>query len=197
MNLYKKFSEDDLIIAYNEMIEISGEISIDLKEAIEVKGGIGNFLQKVEYKKIKHAETNRIAVEVFKLTSKETNLEFVSKFITSEVLSNEELKKLVEEKYNARKKILNDTTIDSSLIIACIIGIIISTILGGILWVTVIFLLPYLIIPMFFPVYILCYIIIKFITKKSRRNIIVFIASLLATIFSVILGWYLLDIFYN
>lgn len=182
------------------MLELKSEIPHDLKEVIESKYGMANFLENLEEKNKKSVEIKRISKEIFSLTEESTNPEFIKKLMSSDILSKEELSLLVHEKYREKKIILNDKKIDLNLIISAIVGIVSASLIVAFLFSVVtfyfpLFYFPFLLIPVLIVVYFVCYLIIKFITKKSRNNIVVFLAALIATISSVFLGFYLSNLF--
>jgi hypothetical protein len=189
--MYQNYSIEDLIDAYTTMIEYSGKATDAMLSAIEERGGIESFKAQIELQKSGRLEINRITKEVYSLSSRETNVEFIKNLITSDFLSQKELDKLIETKFSEHQALLQNKAITSKTIIGGLSGAVISCIIGAIAFG---FLMIYMT-PMFFyfyilVVYIINYLIIKFITKQSRSNLAVFIITFFATIGSIILGLY-------
>jgi len=176
--------------AYTDMMDYSGKASNEMLEAIRIRGGMENWLKRIEQNSIKPNEIKRITKEVYFLTSKATDVEFLKSMISSNILSKHELEELIEKKFVTSRALIDDRSITSKTIIASIAGIIVSSLICGILWALAIFYLPGLYLILIIPVYIICYFIIRLITKQTRRNPVIFIAAFVATVIAVVLGFY-------
>jgi hypothetical protein len=194
--MYQNFSDDELIEAYSTMIDYSGKPNLEMLSAIEKRGGIESFKRKIELNKINSAERNRITKEVYSLSSPETNLDFIKRLITSNVFSREELERLIEIKFFEHQAMLKNNAVSSKTIIVSIAAALLSCVIGAIIFILLMaFLTPMLLLAYIVPVYIINYLIIRFITKKTRSNIIVFLTTLLSTIGSIVLGVNILSLF--
>lgn len=195
MSLYKDFSENELIEAYSSMMDYSGKLTDDLIFEIEKRGGLELFNRKMELRKVHGAEISRIIKEVQSISKPETDIAFVRKHITSKILSKEELDRFVETTFDEYQALLKDKGINSKTIIGSISGVLFGSLIGGIGWglSNLFFHRPFhYLIPFLF---IICYLIIKFITKQSRRNVVILVASFLATIGAILLGGLISGIF--
>lgn len=193
--MYEKYSDDELIEAYSSMIEYSGEINKEMSTEIEFRGGLESFKKKIEQKNIIVQETKRISAEVYSLTSPETNLEFIKKLITSNILTQEQLNELIENRFLQYQVINNDKAITPRTILGSITGIILSIILSSLLLFFVIKQLQGFFYVLLIPTYILNYFIIKFITKQTRVNWVIFVATFVATVASAIVSLYITGVF--
>jgi uncharacterized membrane protein len=195
--MYEKYSDDELIEAYLSMMDYSGEINKELSNEIESRGGLDDFKEKIKKKSNLDIEIMRISKEVYSLTSPETDVEFIKKAVTSDVLTREELDSLIESKFVYYQSINSNRAITQKTLAESLIGIVIAIIPGAV----VLALLMNFITPIFLffivPVYIVNYLIIWLVTKKTRSNLAVFIATFIATIGSVILGIYLFGFFFE
>ncbi|MGC4104486.1 hypothetical protein [Ferruginibacter sp.] len=195
--MYEKFTDDELIEAYQSMMEYSGQPNDEMRKAIEQRGGMEIFIQNIAHKKTITAEINRISKEIYQLVSPETNAGFIRQFIKSDILSKEALDDLVEQKTHYYQSILENKKVDSKTFMHTAFAAIAACIAGAI----IVCLLLHFITPVFLyfvvPVYIINYLIIWAITKKTRANIVIFIATLLATIFSFISGGVLAGLFFG
>jgi hypothetical protein len=193
---YKKYSDADLVEAYNSMMDYSNEVSAELLTEIKSRGGLDQFQQKIEKEQQLVAELARIRKEVFELTSPETDVDFVKKMIHSTLLNRTELDTHIETYFAAFEGRIRDRKIVTRTLLGSLVGILFGSIVcGGLLALFIIFFRFYLL-WFFIPVYALNYFIIRILTKQSRDNVVINIATLLACVGSwfvqnFILGWLL------
>ena len=192
MNTYLSFSDDELIEAYTSMISYSGKITDDLQFAIDQRGGMESFKKQMGYKKIHQQEIKRISGEVFALTSEETNVDFVKKLITSNILSKEELASVVEKKFKESQEYKKDREVSTGTLTKSLLGLLAGLIVGGTLWALSIYFFEEVYYLLIVPIYIINYFLIRLITKQSRANPVVFLACLFSTVGSVVIGYYIL-----
>lgn len=100
MNIYKNFSEQELLIAYNELLDNSGKINRDMQEILTERGYDEEFFAKANHKKVIAKEKGRIAFEISKMVDHNATLEEIDEKISSELLEKEELSHFILEKYN-------------------------------------------------------------------------------------------------
>jgi hypothetical protein len=195
MNQYLNYSDESLMEVYTTMMDFSGKASEEILEAINSRGGMENWLKRIEQNSIKPREIKRITQEIYSLSSKATDVEFLKTLISSEILSKQELHELIEEKFAESQAIINNRSVTSKTIVGSIAGVVAGGLIGGVVSAFSMIYLKgqYLIVTA--PVYIICYLIIWFITKQSRSNPIVFIASFIATVLAILIGFYFADLF--
>lgn len=85
MNIYKNFNEEELLIAYNELLDNSGKINRDMQEVLSERGYDEEFFAKANHKK-------------FLLKKKEELLLKLIKWLTKMYVS-----KILERKFSKRK----------------------------------------------------------------------------------------------
>ncbi|SFD64549.1 hypothetical protein [Flavobacterium phragmitis] len=183
---YKKYSDKDLEDAYLTMMEYSGKASDELLLEIENRGGINLFLSSLEFNSINKKEIKRITDEVYSMSNDYSDLDFIRQFVKSDILTSEELEKLIELKFNEHQKIVKDRIINQKTIFGSLIGMTIGIIISFFFYLLVIYLLGRFIYYPIIAVYFICYQSIKLITKQSRDNTFVFISSLIGTIITMI-----------
>lgn len=184
---YKNYSNDDLKEAYNTMLDYSGKADTNILSEINNRGGIETFLRNIELEKNHKTETNRIAKQVYSLSNDYADLEFIKQFVHSEIFSNVELEKLVVQKFNEHRQILEDRKIDQKTIFGSLIGMICGVIVSSIIYIILVNSLGRIIFYPLIGVYFICYHIIKLITKQTRENTFVFITTILGTILTLII----------
>ncbi len=187
--MYEQYSDDELIEAYLSMMDYSGEINKELSNEIESRGGLDNFKKKI--KKKRDIDIIRISKEVYSLTSPETDIEFIKKAVTSDVLLREELDSLIESKFAYYQSINSNRIITPKALAESLIGVVIAIIVGAVSLALLMSFITPILMFIIVPVYLINYLIIWLITKKTRSNLVIFIATLIATIGSIILGIYL------
>lgn len=188
MNMYRKYSDEDLIEAYSTMMDYSGKPNAEMLKAIELKGGLEKFLNDIEFKKKHQSEIGRIRKEVHELCKKVSTLETLKDLITSNTLSETEVDDVVQKRFVEYQFHVSNTKITAKTIYGSLIGFMIGTFCGSLFLILAYwFFATFILFPIVLT-YIICYFIIKFFTKQSRSNAVVFIASFLATIASMILA---------
>jgi hypothetical protein len=130
MNIYKNFSEEELVDAYIQWIDNSGKIGKELEEVLIERGNIDEIKAKANHKKLVIKEKGRIAFEINKLVLQNKSLEEVDEKISSELLEKEELSHFVLEKYIAFEHNKKDYEVDKVTIYKSIIGLIVASFAG-------------------------------------------------------------------
>lgn len=187
MNIYRNFSEKELLIAYNELLDNSGKINRDMQEILTERGYDEEFFAKANHKKAVVREKGRIAFEINKMVQQNKSLEIIDEKISSELLEKEELSHFILEKYNQFERHKENTKVDKKTFYKSFTGIILGTFTGSIfLFLSIIFFKAF-IFYFLIPTYIICYLIIKLITGKTRDNLAVFISTFIATVLSAVI----------
>ncbi|MEP7255180.1 MAG: hypothetical protein ABI666_05355 [Ferruginibacter sp.] len=192
MNQYLNYSDESLIEVYTTMMDYGGKASDEMLEAINARGGMDNMLSRVAQNSIVPNEIERITNEVYALSSKATDVELVKTLLSSDILSRQELDELIEAKFTQSQAIINDRSINSKTIVGSIAGIAGGSLIGGVLWALSIIFFKGIILYLIIPLYIICYFIIKLFTKQSRSNLVVFIATFIATVLAVLTGFFIM-----
>jgi VIT1/CCC1 family predicted Fe2+/Mn2+ transporter len=191
MKRYAKFTDDELIEVYNSMMDYSGRLSLELSQEIESRGGILNFEKLISNKKKLDQEIIRVSAEIYSFTDADIDIAFLKGRIKSDLLTEAELEGLIEQKFAAFKAYRDDKTISKETYISAVIATIAASIVGGILFTLLIFFMPSVFLYFIVPIYMIDYSVIKAITQKTRRNALIFISALIATILSLLIGLHL------
>lgn len=189
--MYKNYKDEDIIRAYSTMMSTSGKITSDLANAIQNRGGIDYFKRIIELRKSQPDEISRLQNEVLSLTTAETDYTFVRNLISSKHLSVDDLDIFVKRVFSEQRSSQIDRAITKTTFVKCLTGLLMGSISGTIFWwgVLYIFKQPFIfVIPI---VFMIGYFIIKTISKQSFKNPVVFIASLLSAIISLVTGHFL------
>lgn len=186
-NIYKNFNEEELIIAYNELLDNSGKINSDMQEILNDKGYKEEFFAKANHKKAVVKEKGRVAFEISKMVDQNESLENVNEKITSDILGKDELSYFILEKYIAFEHNRENSKVDKETLYKSFVGLIVGTFAGILFLLLIILFLQAFVFFFLVPTYIVCYLVIKLITGKTRTNLAVFISTFLATVLSALL----------
>jgi hypothetical protein len=185
LGFYSKFSEQDLIESYNNQIDYQGKPSKELLDEISQRSSLQDFQTKIEDQKTLLNERNRIIREVHQHYMNKSSKQECLALLSSVMLSNAEIQLLVDEKYIQIHQNIENLKVDSDTILYSFLGIFIASAVSSV----ILFLCIYLAALHFYlliPAYIINYLIIKSITKKTRDNLAVFIATFIATVLNLI-----------
>lgn len=186
-NFYRNFSEEDLIVAYLYMSEHTGKINEEMTEAINQKFDYDEFVNKANNRTLLVKEKGRISFEVYKMIEKGDSLPLIFENISSQILNNQELEDFVILKFQEFSLVKKNDKIDFTTIYKSVLAIFVSSFVGFVfLWIFIL-LTNAFIFYLLVPVYIVNYFVIKFITGKTRHNLIVFLAVFISVILSSLL----------
>lgn len=185
---YQQYSDRELLEIYSNREGYSVEANEALDFVLESKGGFETIKNNLLEQKIISDEIERIKLETEKLSSKETNAEFIKSLVSSAILSKKRVNEIVDSKYREFEAHLEDTKIDSKTIVRAAIGGAIASIIGGIFWGLQLIYSKRIFIILVFGLALLCYGVVKLVVKKSKENQVVLIASLISFILAIFIG---------
>ena len=186
---FENYSDEQLYEAKVNADQYSDDGKEALNIVINKRGGIDLLELRILDKKKIDDEIKRIRLETFRLSSKETNAEFIKTLITSDLLPEEKVHEIIDEQFNKFETHVKNITIDSKTITKAVIATLLGSLVGGIYMWFVLSNATRIPILFFIGLGLLCYGIIRLITKKTRANTVVFIATLLSFIFSLLIGY--------
>ncbi|MBL0145983.1 MAG: hypothetical protein IPP48_09640 [Chitinophagaceae bacterium] len=189
--MYKNYKDEDIIRAYSTMMSTSGEITSDLANAIQNRGGIDYFNRIMELRKSQPLEISRLQNEVQSLTTSETSYDFVRNLISSKYLSMDDLNIFVKRIFDEQRASLFDKAVTQNTIVKSITGLILGSILGTLFWWGILYLFKQPFIFVIPVVFMISYFIIKNISKQSSKNPVVLLASILSALISLVAGHFL------
>lgn len=174
------------------MTDHTGTINNEMREVINQKFDYNEFVTKAEQRKILIKEKGRVAFEVYHSVQKEETIYSILNNISSEMMDKEELKIFILEKFDQFSRVRENDRIDKKTIYRSLLGIVIASINGLLFLYTVLSFTSEFSFFLLIPVYILNYLVIRWITKKTRDNIIVFLAVFISVIITTVLPFILL-----
>ncbi|SEM56295.1 hypothetical protein [Chryseobacterium taichungense] len=188
MSFYSKFSEKDLIESYKNQLDYQGKASQELLDEISKRGNINDFELTIENQKKLQNERNRLIREIHQHYMNKCSKQECLSLISSDLLSEKDMEELVQIKYAHIHQNIENLKVDSITILKSFYAALISSIITFVLLTIAIYTMKFLIAFHFFlliPVYIINYWIIRMIVRKTRENIVVFIATFVATLLNV------------
>ncbi len=186
---YKNYSDDELMEIFKTNTEFSNNSIPELDEEINNRGGIELMRKQQQKRRIIPNEVRRITNEIFSLNAEGINADFLKTVIRSEILSEEELHKVIDEKYKLAEVYRNNKKIKSRTIAGSLAGIAVSSVVVGILWMLQLAYCKESVHYMGVVVaYFICYGIIRLITRQTASNAVVLAAAVLATGISILAG---------
>jgi hypothetical protein len=189
MGFYSKFSEQDLIESYNNQIDYQGKPSKELLDEISQRSSLQDFQAKIEDQKTLLNERNRIIREVHQHYMNKSSKQECFSLLSSDILSKAEIQLIVNEKYVQIHQNVENLKVDSDTILYSFLGIFIASAVSSLILFLCIYKFTFLAALHFYlliPAYIINYLIIKSVTKKTRDNLAVFIATFIATVLNLI-----------
>ncbi|WP_426279107.1 hypothetical protein ACN9MN_07720 [Chryseobacterium sp. S-02] len=175
-NIYRNYNEEDLIVAYLSMVEHTGKVNDEMREAISQKFDYDEFVKKANFRTALIKEKGRISFEVHNMVQQGKEFNFIEDNISSDTLAKKELKYLIIEKYYQFSSYKENNTIDKRTIYKSLLGILISTFIGILVLRDLVLIVNEALFLLLIPLYIVNYWVIRMITGKTRDNLIVFLA---------------------
>jgi RsiW-degrading membrane proteinase PrsW (M82 family) len=185
---YKNYNDEELYQVYETIDNYSEEAKTALYKVIEKRGGLDSILNNLKDKKAIQKETLRIRNETTKLCSNETNAEFIKTLVTSETLSKPQVDEIIDARFAEFESLTKDRSVNSKTIVLALVGMVIASVIGGVLWGLQLIYSKRIFTILAMGLALLCYGIISLITKKSKKNQVVVIATILAIVFSILIG---------
>lgn len=187
MGFYSKFSEQDLIEYYKNQIDYQGKATKEIIEEIRNRGSLEDFQRNIENQQLILNERNRIIREIHQHYMDKRSQNECFALITSDLVSEEDIKKLIVIKYTHIHQNIENLKTDSKTWIYGFFGALVASIVSTIVISLIIYKFSFLSVFNFgllIPVYIINYWIIRLFTGKTRANLAVFIATFIATLLS-------------
>lgn len=174
---YNKLKDKDLLESYTTAMDYSGKADKNLIAEIKNRGGIEKLKGIVNAQNIIPNEIKRLNKLIIDFYNQgKTPIEAKSE-IESEILSQDEKNKLIDNGYQNLEKNKKDISINTRTIIGSVVGFLIAVIIGAaISYYTaatsgkIVYAIPAII-------FVISYIIIRVLTGQSKNNWVVFVTS--------------------
>ncbi|MGN6646746.1 MAG: hypothetical protein ACTHJT_09450 [Cytophaga sp.] len=185
---YTSFTDEELFDVYKNIDTYSDLAKEALEIVIEEKGGLEKFLAGKKRAEEESAERYWIKRQAIKLYLENPDKIFIKDRLKSDVLNYTEVADIIEEVVSKLEKEKADKAITSRTIMGCFFGVALASLLGGIFWA-----LQLIYFKVTFGIFIIgialiCYGIVRLITKQSKANTAVLIATIISTLMSFVVG---------
>jgi hypothetical protein len=199
-------TQEDFILKFDsytdeELYMVHAEIdnySIDAQKALEIvlqkKGGLDGVIERLKEKKALLEEYRRIEKEVTAFTAGGSDFSLIKTLVKSDKLTQDQLNDTVQSAYAKAVKEAEDRKINPRTIWGSIIGGGIASIIGGILWGLQIIFSHRIFYIFIIGLALLNYGIIKILTRQSKNNNVVLIATAISIIVAILIGMLLYQI---
>jgi hypothetical protein len=185
---YERYSDDELLEMQANLHDYSDEAREAFRIVISKKGGEEN-LEKIRARNlIVQKETRRIIEDVNKLTTADIDISFLKRMITSDIIDQSELDKIIEAAYQNAKSEIEDTEVKPATIMGSIFGGIVASITGGIFMGLQLIYSPRIFYIIIFGQLLLCYWIVYLFARKSYKNQSVIIATIVSFVLTFFVG---------
>jgi hypothetical protein len=185
---YENYPDEALFNMYMELGSYSTEALDAFHEVINKKGGIEGLLERQQEAVALRSEIARIQNEATAYYQSGKTRDAAIVTISSEIIHPEEVQNIIRKQFSVLAKEDGNQKIKPRTYIGSLLGILVAGTVGGGLWGLQLIYSQKIFFIFFTGLVILCYAIIKFFTKQSKRNRMVFGATVLAVALAVILG---------
>jgi hypothetical protein len=186
-NIYRNYNEEEMLIAYLDYIDHTGKVNKEMEEMIRHKFDYNEFVKKAEYRRALIKERGRIAFEVHKMVEKGKSLNEIFETISPDIIDRKEFEHIIVTRFHQFSQHEENIKIDKKTVYKSLVGILAASFTGFLFFFRLVDVLNEFSFLLLIPVYIFNYFIIRFITGKTRGNLIVFIAVFISVIISTIL----------
>ncbi|MCH2199144.1 MAG: hypothetical protein MK081_10210 [Flavobacteriales bacterium] len=185
---YRDLEDDELFEIHVAIHEYSEEAQRDFADAIEEKGGMDAFVERLKTRKEKAHERGLLRAQFTKAIKEDLNSELEPGDLTFKYHTEQEVSEIWNDVRSGIHDEIADKRIKPKTIIGGVIGGAIGTVIGTAIWAGQLIGSGSIFVFVGFGVALINYLIIKGITKQSKANIVVVIFTFIATILSIALG---------
>ncbi len=188
---YSKYSNTELLESYTTALDYSGQADKDLVAEIDKRGGTDALKKSVSEQNAVPDEIRRINKLVFSLYKDNPDPDQIKSSISSDLLTTEQLNYIIDLAINGIAQDMKDTSINSRTIIGSVIGVIISSLIGAGLWCYSIIQTGKMYYILTLGILLISYVFIRLLTRQSKNNVLVFIATFVSAFIAIPLGlWF-------
>jgi hypothetical protein len=192
---YENASDEELYQIYIKREDYTEEAKEAVELAINKRGGIEELEQRLLQRQTLKNEEERIIKETSKLYASGSDLGFIKKMITSEILTEENVNQIIRSKIAVLRMEEEDKKIKPRTVFGGLVGGVIASIVGGILWGLQMIQMHRIFLLLLVGLVLLSYGIIKLLTRQSKRNTVVLISTVISVIAALVIGRLLFEIF--
>ena len=178
---YQDHSDEQILKIHAKLNDYTPEAREAIQYIIEKRGGLHKLLRE-------QTEKERLSAEIRKLIHKGVDSSFVKTILLSDILSEEEVGKLVDNIYNDFSLFKAERSADSRTISNSMVGGIFGSLIGGALWGLLVIYTGRIYYFSYLMVLAISLLATKLSTKRTFRNPAVIIAGLISAILAIFIG---------
>ncbi len=194
---YEAYTDEELYKVYHNIDDYSSEAKDALEIVIKKKGGMEQFLDRMNEKATYAAEINRIGREVVTMSRKSVDVDFMRTIISSKILPPEKVNEIITQASGLVALEKEDKKIKPRTVVGSVLAVIVATAIGGTGWGLKEIYAPDIDLKiqliLLVGVVLICYGIVKKFTGQSKKNVVILIATILSVVLSIGLGWLIAD----
>lgn len=131
---YEHYSGEELFEINSSIDNYSNEAKEALAIVLNKKGGIQKVEKRLLGKQLINQEIKKVKIEVDKLSSRETNPDFIKTLVSSDILTKEQVDKIIDLRFAEHMAFRKSNSVNTRTILFASLGILTSCIPAGILW---------------------------------------------------------------
>jgi hypothetical protein len=191
---YEEYTDEQLYHVHSNPGDYSPEAQEALQIVIDKKGGLDKLTHRVKNRNQITNEINRIGAETAQMLRKDIDIDFIRTMMTSPILPAEKVQVIIDNVFAEVDKEKEDKKIKPRTIFGGLLATILATAIGSIYWTVITRLMPptiplIILALLVIGLVLICYGIIKAITRQSKQNVVVFIASAISVVLSLVIGY--------
>lgn len=191
MGYYSKYTEEEFLNAFKEVIEHGNKIDKEFSYELELRGGSAFYEEKLKELKSINKEKSRIRQEVLSYLGSIDDVDFIKKMVTSELFSEIELNLLIERTAKEYDLVSKNLKVTSKTIVGGILSFLIGGSTIGVLFALSIVKYERIYYGIIGFAFLLTYLVAWVITKQTKDNVIIFLSSFASIFLALVLGLWL------
>lgn len=191
---YQNFTDKELLEVKSKIDEYSDEAKEALKIVLSKRGGIENINDRLEKEwKITH-ETTITKTEIISLIQQGYNKDKIKLKLIVEYLSPEQLDSIIEETHLEYDRENEDKKIKIRTFFGSILGAFIGGTIGAVAWGLSMLYTGRMYYMLALGLGAFNYIIIRIFTNQSKKNLMVFVFTMISLVYVLLLGQFIFEL---
>ncbi len=192
---YRGFSDEELIRTHAKIEEYSPEAKLAMDKILLERGGVKTIEDKIEKQQEMLQKEKDIKYTISVLVKQGKTKMEILKEIGTDFFNVEKINSIVDEMIAGQNKILKDKKITFRAIVGSLLGALVGGTISGIIWGVQMIYSQHMFVLIAIGLALFCYFMVRVFANKSKKNVIVIIATVLAIIYALLLGELLYGIF--
>jgi hypothetical protein len=192
---YQSYTDDELMVVYQQMDAYSPEAKDALLQVIEQKGGIAALKERLAAEEALAQQRLALQAEVVTLLKKGSRHEAISLQVDPQLLASPEADELISQTVDSYLSEKADRKIKPKTLIGGLFGGFIGGTLGGIIWGIQMIQSGRMLLILVFGLAVISYGFIRLFTRQSKKNIVVLVMTIISVVYALVLGQIIFEVF--